>query len=52
LDGTTWTVLKPWIEDGKLPTMKLLMENGVWGDLETVIRELKLKLKNKLTGRL
>lgn len=37
LDGATWDLLKPWAESGKLPTIKWLMENGVWGDLETVI---------------
>lgn len=37
LDGATWTILKPWIEEGKLPSINLLSESGVWGDLETVI---------------
>lgn len=37
LDGATWDLLKPWVESGKLSTIEWLMENGVWGDLETVI---------------
>lgn len=37
LDGATWDLLKPWAEEGKLPTIKKLMENGVWGELESTI---------------
>jgi len=35
LDGATWNLIKPWAEEGKLPTFKKLMENGVWGELES-----------------
>jgi len=37
LDGTPWCLIKPWADEGELPTIKRLMENGVWGDLETVV---------------
>ena len=37
LDGATWDLLKPWAAEGALPTVKKLMENGVWGTLESTI---------------
>ena len=37
LDGATWDVIKPLAEEGKLPTLKKLMEEGVWGNLESTI---------------
>jgi len=37
LDGATWDLLKPWADAGELPTVKKLMENGVWGTLESTI---------------
>jgi len=37
LDGATWDLIKPWAEDGKLPTFEYLMENGAWGVLESTI---------------
>ena len=37
LDGATWDIIKPLAEEGKLPTLKKLMEEGVWGDLESTI---------------
>lgn len=37
LDGATWDVIKPLIEEDKLPAFKKLMEEGVWGDLESTI---------------
>jgi len=37
LDGATWDVILPLVEDGKLPTFKKLLENGVWGVLESTI---------------
>lgn len=36
LDGATWDLIKPWADEGKLPTLKHLMENGAWGILESV----------------
>ncbi len=37
LDGATWDLIKPWADKGELPTFKKLMENGVWGYLESTI---------------
>ena len=37
LDGATWNVIKPLAEEGKLPTFKKLMEEGVWGNLESTV---------------
>jgi len=37
LDGATWNLIKPWAEEGKLPTFKYLMENGAWGILESTV---------------
>lgn len=37
LDGATWDLIKPWADEGELPTFKKLMENGVWGNLESTI---------------
>lgn len=37
LDGATWDLIKPWVDERKLPTFKYLMENGAWGVLESTI---------------
>ena len=37
LDGATWELIKPWAMEGKLLTFKKLIENGVWGKLESTI---------------
>lgn len=37
LDGATWNVLQPLMEEGVLPTLRRLVENGVSGNLETTI---------------
>ena len=37
LDGGTFDIIKPMIEEGKLPTFKKLIENGVHGILESTI---------------
>jgi len=37
LDGATWNLLKPLIKDGKLSTIKKLVDEGVHGDLESSI---------------
>ena len=37
LDGATWDLIKPWADKGEIPTFKKLMDNGVWGDLESTI---------------
>jgi predicted AlkP superfamily phosphohydrolase/phosphomutase len=37
LDGATWTVLKPWIDDGSLPNLAALLDKGCWGELRSTI---------------
>lgn len=37
IDGACFDVIKPWIDDGSLPNMKYLMENGRFGLSESVI---------------
>ena len=37
LDGATWDLLKPWADEGKLPTIKKLMDGGVWGELQSTV---------------
>jgi len=36
LDGAGWNVMMPIIQEGKLPNIKSLMDNGCWGNLETI----------------
>lgn len=33
LDAADWSFLMPWINDGKLPTFKKLLEGGTWSEL-------------------
>ena len=35
IDGGTWDVMLPLIEQGKLPNIARLMENGAWGNLHS-----------------
>ncbi|MEM2145441.1 MAG: alkaline phosphatase family protein [Candidatus Jordarchaeaceae archaeon] len=37
LDGATWNLLLPFVEQGHLPNFRKLMEKGVWGDLQSTI---------------
>ncbi|HEX2980941.1 MAG TPA: alkaline phosphatase family protein [Anaerolineaceae bacterium] len=37
LDGATWTVLSPWIEDGTLPNLARLRNAGCWGELRSTL---------------
>lgn len=37
LDGADWSVLRPWIEDGDLPTFARILDEGVSGDLESTL---------------
>ena len=37
LDGATWTVLTPWLEDGSLPNLRRLCQAGCWGELLSTI---------------
>ena len=36
LDGATWDLLDPWIENGDLPNLAQLVEGGAAGTLESV----------------
>lgn len=36
LDGATFDLILPWIDEEILPNLKRLMVNGVWGELESV----------------
>ena len=36
LDAFTPDLAFPWAREGTLPTLASLMDNGVWGKLETV----------------
>jgi len=38
LDGATLDLIKPWVNEGKLPGFKRMMEEGVHGRLQSVIR--------------
>jgi|Deesub1362A_J573_1020465.scaffolds.fasta_scaffold00240_41 predicted AlkP superfamily phosphohydrolase/phosphomutase len=37
LDGATFDLIKPWAKEGKLPTFKRLIEEGVHGELTSTI---------------
>lgn len=37
LDGATWTVIDPWINDGTLPHLARLRQEGSWGNLRSTI---------------
>jgi len=37
LDGASWTVIKPLVEQGLMPNLARVMEAGSWGELESVI---------------
>ena len=35
LDGATFDLILPWVEEGHLPTFKRMMEEGSWSELES-----------------
>jgi len=37
LDGGTWSLVRPWADNGDLPTFKRLLREGVHGMLQTII---------------
>lgn len=37
LDGAHWELLDPWIADGKLPALKQVKDEGVWGDVQSCL---------------
>ena len=36
LDGATWDLILPWVEEGELPTFKHLLNTSPWGRMESV----------------
>jgi len=40
LDGATFRLILPWVKQGKLPTLKKMMDQGVWGNLQSTIHPL------------
>ena len=34
-DGTTWDLLRPWLEEGKLPNLAALMDRGSYGPIKS-----------------
>lgn len=37
LDGATWNLIKPWTNEGKLPTFKMLMNEGAYTELYSTL---------------
>lgn len=37
LDGATWDIIKPWIDNNELPNLHELIEHGVWAELISTI---------------
>jgi len=37
LDAATWTLIRPWMADGRLPNLAKLMKSGVSGTLESIL---------------
>lgn len=37
IDGATWNLIKPWVNEDKLSSFKRLMDKGIWGKLESTI---------------
>jgi predicted AlkP superfamily phosphohydrolase/phosphomutase len=37
LDAATWTLLRPWMAEGKMPNLAKLMKAGVSGSLESIL---------------
>jgi predicted AlkP superfamily phosphohydrolase/phosphomutase len=37
LDGATFDLLRPWIDEGQLPNLQRLMREGAWGKLRTTL---------------
>ena len=37
LDGATFDLIKPWASEGKLPTFKKLLKNGIYANLESTV---------------
>jgi predicted AlkP superfamily phosphohydrolase/phosphomutase len=37
LDGATWDLLEPWIDDGELPTLESFLKRGAYGALHSTV---------------
>ena len=37
LDGATWELIQPWIDQGDLPTLADIQSRGAWGELQSVV---------------
>lgn len=37
LDGATFDLIRPWVAQGKLPTIKKLMDSGAWSELRSTV---------------
>jgi predicted AlkP superfamily phosphohydrolase/phosphomutase len=52
LDGATWDVLEPLIQDGLLPNLARLREQGIWGSLRSVFPPLSpVAWSGMMTGK-
>ncbi|MBN3039152.1 MAG: alkaline phosphatase family protein [Candidatus Omnitrophica bacterium] len=50
LDGATWGLMKPAVDRGELPTIKRLMDNGVWADFQSTIPAWTIPAWNSLSA--
>lgn len=37
LDGLDWDLVLPWVESGRMPNLKRLMDTGTWGEMTTLV---------------
>jgi len=37
LDGMDWDLVRPWTQDGSMPNLRRLMDNGTWGTMNTLV---------------
>lgn len=52
LDGATWELIKPWAKEGKLPTFKMLMDEGVHSELRSTVPPFTIPAWNSMaTGK-
>jgi predicted AlkP superfamily phosphohydrolase/phosphomutase len=38
LDGATWDLILPWVEEGQFPNFARILQKGTWGKLRTMIQ--------------
>ncbi len=52
LDGATWDLIKPWVNEGKLPAFRKLMSEGAYGTLKTTIPPITIPaIPSFMTGK-